>query len=116
MNYKWKEIASKGQIEKGLFLQYTTTPEDGRPETMVVIHCFGSEIGITWCCARFYFKAVQSEITDGFFHWVSDDVRRILEEKSGLAVDDKFIMHAEYYCDIEEFSTEIPFTLGDYSL
>lgn len=105
-----------GQLETGLFLQYTAIPDGLDPETMVSIHCFGSERGITWCCVRFYFKSERSNITDGFFHLVSDDVKGILEKYNGFAVDDGFIMHAEYYCNIEEYPESIPFSLGDYAL
>ncbi len=55
MNYEWGKINKKGNIETGLYLQYTTIPEEGYPETMIIIHCFGFDRKILWCSARIYF-------------------------------------------------------------
>lgn len=115
MNYEWKKINGKGSIEIGLFLVFHTKPVDGYPETMIVLHCFGNSNKVVWLSSRFYFKANESKVTDGFFHWVSDDVKSILEETCQFELAENLIMHAEYYANVEKFPESLPFSLGDYS-
>ena len=115
MNYEWNEIKRKGSIKTGLFLIFQTKPVDGQPETMIVLHCFGNSNKVVWLSSRFYFKANESKVTDGFLHWVSDDVKSILEEKYKFDIAENLIMHAEYYVDVEKFPDDLPLSLGDYS-
>ena len=119
-SFDWVLINKKGQLETGLFVSYKMKPEfsgvNKYPETMVEIHCFGSDGTVSYINARFYFKGEKYSISDGFFHWVSDDVRLILEKKHSISVPKEFIMHAEYYSDVKKYHQMVPFTLGDYAL
>lgn len=116
----WKRTSQVGVLETGLFITYEMKPDfkggNNYPETMMVIHCFGREKKVLYLNVRFYFKGNKYLVSDGFFHWVSDDVRSILEEDYDLSIEKDFVMHAEYYADINKFSRVIPFTLGDYTL
>lgn len=119
-NYDWKRDSQTGALETGLFLSYEMKPDyknrNRYPETMMVIHCFGCSKKVSYLNVRFYFKGERMQITDGFFHWVSDDVRSILEKDYGFQIGDDFVMHSEYYSDIKRFPRLIPYTLGDYAL
>lgn len=115
MNYNWTQKYRKGVLESGLFLQLVTNPTDDNPETMMNIHCFGTNGFIKWLSVRFYFIGEQKNLTDGFLHWVSNDVKSVLEEKYSVKLEDGLYMHVEYSADIYAFPTEVPFSLGDYS-
>lgn len=118
--FEWDLINKKGQLETGLFVSYKMKPEfsgvNKYPETMVEIHCFGSEGTVSFINARFYFTGEKTSVSDGFFHWVSDDVRFILENNHHLIVPTEFVMHAEYYSDVKKYHQMVPFTLCDYAL
>ena len=105
-----------GKLETGLLMKYMTIPKGGYPETMVTIHCFGSHNKVSWLSARFYFKGSKSSVTDGFFHWITDDIKGIIEKQNGITINEDFVIHSEYYAGVIDFLDEIPFDLGDYTL
>lgn len=118
MEYEWKLKTKAGQPAIGYQLVYETVAKN--IPILVTIYCFPklNEFGdnkiastvIFWNCKK-------SGITDGFIHWVMDDIGELIKENEKNLFDSELknielIMSQQFFC--EKLPEIEYFTHGDY--
>lgn len=118
MDYEWNLKAKNGQPAIGYQLIYETIA-DGIP-ILTTIYCFPkldqfgnnkiASVSVFWNCD-------ENDITDGFFHWVLDDIGDLIKANENTLFDSQLnkieiMFTQQFYC--KTLPNIDYFTHGDY--
>jgi len=118
MDYEW--IVKKIEGQPAIGYEFICESKTNNIPVMAAIYCFpkldqfGSHkiatVTIFWECNK-------SDITDGFFHWVLDDIGQIIKDKE-KSIFDESLNPIEIMLTQQFFCKKLPnveyFTHGDY--
>ena len=82
MNYEWERASERGQKGVGYVEVYNTTAKGHRISSVISflpqITDHSNKRQVNVCL---FFEGKKVELTDGFFHWIYDDIGDIVQEK-----------------------------------
>jgi len=122
MNFSWNKIEEYGQPASG-FLEMYKSDTGNRGKILAIINSFPQlpfsnyEKHVT---ITIFFDGIKALITDGFFHWVLDDLSDIIKGNEPHFFQEKTDKKLEHSQVQFYFVSKLPdleyFTHGDYAL
>jgi hypothetical protein len=122
MDYKWEKIEDHGQPAIG-FIEIYKSDLDNKANALAVINYFpqlpsrGYEQEAT---ITLYYDGTKDSISDGFFHWIFNDLSEIIannEEKMFQEKTGKKIKHSQIqFFIVDKLPNLIYYSHGDYAI
>jgi len=85
MNYEWTRTLEKGQRSKGYIEIYETIAQNINIRAIINYYPKLNEFSNNKICnVTIFYTCEKKDITDGFFHWISDDICELISKQENL--------------------------------
>ena len=122
MDYIWSKIEEHGQPAIG-FIEIYKSDTDGKANILAIINYFPQLPFSDYekhATITLYYEGTKNSITDGFFHWILDDLSEIIrnnEDKNFSQKTEKRIEHSQIQFYIVDKLPDLTYyTHGDYAI
>lgn len=120
MDYDWIKILDEGQRPIGYIEVYETTAEnDIKIRAIITYYPDLNQFSKNRICnVTILFVCEKKDITDGFWHWVLDDITELISNQEEMKFDKEMKKFETMFTQqffVKELPEMIYFTHGDYS-